>query len=176
MSNPNLFPASGNVIWSQKNARIHFQILVSSPPPIYDILGIITFYHLTTLHINVPQVCCLGGRSNDPKAHLQLSYCSNGICLYMCFPWIVLLHISQFSHLVVCDSLQPHGLQHTRLPCPSLTSSAWSNSCPLSWWRHPTISSSLNLSSPALNLSQHQGLFQWVDSLHQVAKVLELQL
>ena len=38
----------------------------------------------------------------------------------------------QFSHSVVSDSLQPHGLQHTRLPCPSPTPSTYSNSCPLS--------------------------------------------
>ena len=37
----------------------------------------------------------------------------------------------QFSHSVVSDSLQPHGLQHTRLPCPSPTPRAYSNSCPL---------------------------------------------
>ena len=40
-------------------------------------------------------------------------------------------------------SLQHHGLQHTRLPCPSLSSKVCSNSCPLSWWCHPTISSSV---------------------------------
>ena len=40
------------------------------------------------------------------------------------------------------DSLQPHGLQHTRLPCPSLSPRVCSNSCPLSWWCHPTVSSS----------------------------------
>ena len=40
------------------------------------------------------------------------------------------------------DSLQPHGLQHARLPCPSQTSGACSNSCPLSQWCHPTISPS----------------------------------
>ena len=40
------------------------------------------------------------------------------------------------------DSLWPHGLQHTRFPCPSPTSGAHSNSCPLSRWCHPTISSS----------------------------------
>ena len=45
--------------------------------------------------------------------------------------------------LVVSDSLQPHGLQHTRLPCPSPTPGACSNSCPLSQWCHPTISSSI---------------------------------
>ena len=39
------------------------------------------------------------------------------------------------------DSLQPHGLQHARFPCSSPSPRAWSNSCPLSWWCHPTISS-----------------------------------
>ena len=47
-----------------------------------------------------------------------------------------------FSHPVVSDSLQPQGLQHFRLPCPSPYPWACSNSCPLSWWCHPTISSS----------------------------------
>ena len=41
------------------------------------------------------------------------------------------------------DSLQPHGLQHTSLPCPSPTPGDYLNSCPLSWWCHPTISSSV---------------------------------
>ena len=49
----------------------------------------------------------------------------------------------QFSRLVVSDSLWPHRLQHASLPCPSPTPRACSNSCPLSWWCHPTISSSL---------------------------------
>jgi len=49
----------------------------------------------------------------------------------------------QFSHSVVSDSLRPHGLQHARLPCPSPTPEACSNSCPLNWWCHPTISSSV---------------------------------
>ena len=45
----------------------------------------------------------------------------------------------QFSRSVVSDSLRPHGLQHTRLPCPSLTPGACSNSCALSRWCHPSI-------------------------------------
>ena len=49
----------------------------------------------------------------------------------------------QFSHSVVCDSLWPHGLQHTRLPCPAPTPGVYSNSCPSSQWCHPTISSSV---------------------------------
>ena len=47
----------------------------------------------------------------------------------------------QFSCSVISDSLQPHGLQYARLPCPSPTPGACSNSCPSSWWRYPTISS-----------------------------------
>ena len=80
----------------------------------------------------------------------------------------------QFSSSVVSDSLRPHGLQHAMLPCPSPTPRACSNSCPLSQWCHPIISS-LSPSPPAFNLSQHQGLFKWVSSLHQVAKVLKFQ-
>ena len=49
----------------------------------------------------------------------------------------------QFSHSVVSDSLWPHGLQHARSPCPSPTPGVYSNSCPLSRWCHPTISSSV---------------------------------
>ena len=47
----------------------------------------------------------------------------------------------QFSRSVVSDSLRPHGLQHARPPCPSPTPGVYLNSCPLSWWCHPTISS-----------------------------------
>ena len=45
------------------------------------------------------------------------------------------------SRSFVSDSLQPHGLQHTRFPCPSLTPRTWSNSCPSNWWCHPPIAS-----------------------------------
>ena len=47
-----------------------------------------------------------------------------------------------FSHSVMSNSLQPHGLQHSRLSCPSPSPKVCSNSCPLSWWCHPTDSSS----------------------------------
>ena len=81
----------------------------------------------------------------------------------------------QFSRSVMSDSLRPHGLQHARPPCPSPTPRTCSNSCQWSQWCHPTIHP-LSSPSPAFNLSQNQGLFQWVSSSHQVAKVLELQL
>ena len=47
----------------------------------------------------------------------------------------------QFSCSVLSESLRPHGLQHTTPPCPSQTSGVYSNTCPLSQWCHPTISS-----------------------------------
>ena len=52
-------------------------------------------------------------------------------------------HSVQFNPLVVSDSLRPHGLQHARPPCPSPAPGVYSNSCPLSQWCHPTISSSV---------------------------------
>ena len=59
---------------------------------------------------------------------------------YNIFMW---LGSVQFSHSVVCDSLWPHGLQHARPPCPSPAPGVYPNSCPLSRWCHPTISSSV---------------------------------
>ena len=83
--------------------------------------------------------------------------------------------VSQFSCSVVSNSLRPLGLQHTRLPCPSSTPRACSNSCPLSQWCHPTISSSVIPFSSCLQSFPALGSFQ-MSRLHQVAKVLEFQL
>ena len=63
-----------------------------------------------------------------------------------------------------------------QVPCPSPTPRAYLNSYPLSQWCHPTKSSAVIPFSSCLQFPQHQGLFWWVSSLHQVAKVLELQL
>ena len=48
-----------------------------------------------------------------------------------------------FSHQIVSDSSQPCGLEHARLPCPSPSPRVCPSSCPLNWWCHPTISSSV---------------------------------
>ena len=58
------------------------------------------------------------------------------------------------------DSLRPHGLQHARPPCPSPTPGAYQNSCPLSWWCHPTISSSVIPFSSHIQSFQASGSFQ----------------
>ena len=82
----------------------------------------------------------------------------------------------QFSHSVMSDSLPSHELQHARPPCRSPTPRVYSNSRPSSRWCLPANSSSVVPSPPAPNPSQHQSLFQWVNSSHEVAKVLEFQL
>ena len=63
------------------------------------------------------------------------------------------------SRSVLSSSLQPHGLQHTRLPCPSLSPRVCSNSCPLSQWCHPTISSSVVPFSSCLQSFPASGSF-----------------
>ena len=80
-----------------------------------------------------------------------------------------LLHLSsvQFSHSVMSDSLRPHESQHARPPCPSPTPEVYSNSCPLSRWWHPTISSpvvpfsSCPQSLPASGSFPMSQLFAW---------------
>jgi len=80
-----------------------------------------------------------------------------------------------FSCQVVSDFSRSHGLQHTRLPCPSPSPVVCPSSCPLNQWCHSTVSSSVALFS-CLQSFQHQGIFQWFSCLHQVPRVLELQL
>ena len=66
----------------------------------------------------------------------------------------------QFSHSVMSDSWQPHESQHARPPCPSPMPGVCSNSCPLSWWCHPTISSSVVPFSSSLQSFPASGSFQ----------------
>ena len=86
------------------------------------------------------------------------------------------LHSAQFSRSVVSDSLQPHGLQHSGPPVHhqlrELAQTHVHRVGDAIQPSHPLSSPS----PPALNLSQHQGIFQRVSSLHQVTKVLEFQL
>ena len=111
------------------------------------------------------------GRKNSP---------SRGSCLLHCF-WYSFLADSffQFSSvqsLSVSDSLQPHRLQHARPPCPSPTFRVYSNSCPLSQWCHPTISSSVFSFSSCFQSFLVSGSFLMSQFFTSVAKVLEFQL
>ena len=76
------------------------------------------------------------------------------------FSWSPCISSVQFSFSVMSNSLWPHGLQHTRLPCPSPTPKVCSNSCALSRWYHPTISSSVVLFSSCLLSFLASGSFQ----------------
>ena len=110
-----------------------------------------------------------------PKQTVQLTHLLCGDILnlrqesYHSFPYFSISSV-QLSRSVMSNSLWPHGLQHTRLPCPSPTPRAYLNSWPSHQWCHPTISSSVIPFSSHLQSFQHQGLFQWVGSLNQVAK------
>ena len=97
---------------------------------------------------------------------LLQTYVYKLLCWYMSS---VLLHIDlgmellgqvQFSCSVMFDSLWPHGLQHARLPCPSPTPGVHLNSCPLSQWCHPAISSSVVPFSSRLQSFPASGSFQ----------------
>ena len=125
-------------------------------------------------HFPLCQVCLVG----VCLFYLWISQHSEGIV----YPIILYNYrertkYSPNSHSVMFNSLWPHGLQHTRPPCPSPTPWVYSNSCPSSQWCHPTISSSVIPFSSCLQSFPESGsFFQWVSSSHQVAKILEFQL
>ena len=86
--------------------------------PIQEFLAHLPVLYISDLHNQMPQM--------HKSQFLEMSVC-------MC----------QFSHSVMSDSLRPHGLQHSRPPCPSPTPGIYPNSCWLCQWCHPTISSSV---------------------------------
>ena len=97
----------------------------------------------------------------NPEIKPEIS-CINRWILYHWATWEALwfcISSVQFCRSVVYNSLQPHGLQHARLPCPSPTPGAYSNSCPLSQWCHPTISSSVIPFSSHLQSFPESGSF-----------------
>ena len=132
---------------NRKDSWMMFESIWGSPSEVggtsEGLLGVSTILHLTWELLHFVPICPV-------------------ICSKLVHFSLLLL-----SHQVMSDSLQPHGLRRARLPCPSLSPRVCPNSCPLSQWCPLTISSSVSPSPPALNLSQHQSLFQWVGSSHQ---------
>ena len=88
----------------------------------------------------------------------QVKYLSPSKSLGKDWKWTELL----FSCSVVCVSLWPHGMQHTRVPHPSPSPTVWSNSCPLSWWCHPTISSFMDPFSSCPQSFPGSGFFSFL--------------
>ena len=111
-------------------------------------------------------VCCqflLQGNYPTQESNLSLLYLLHwqADSLPLAPPtWEVVFSSVQFSHSIVSDSLWPHGLRHARPPCPSPTPGIYSDSCPLSQWCHPAISSSVVAFSPCLQSFPESGSFQ----------------
>ena len=171
---PSVFPSirvfsseSAFPIREPKNWNFSFSISPSS-----ECSGLISFwidwFDLLTVQGTLKSLT----QHHNSKA--SILWCSVFIMVQFSHPFM--LSSVQFSCSVVSDSLRPHESQHTRPPCPSPTPGVHSNSCPWSRW---CIQPSHPLSFPtpsAPNPSQHQSLFQWVNSSHEVAKVLEFHL
>ena len=115
---------------------------------------------------------------NTPKWFLCRQQHGASICgrFLLAHSFLYLYSLLLFSCQVVSNYLLPHGLYPSRPPRPSPSRRVGPNSCPLIGDAMQP-SHTLSPSSPfAFNLSQHQGLFQWVGHLHQVTKVLKVQL
>ena len=104
---------------------------------------------LLCMGANLTGDMCWGLR--EPKSCWRNTPITNSIWYVVC--------LVQFSSSVTSDSLKPHGLQHARARCSSPTLGDWTNSCPSSWWFHPTISSSVILFSSCLQSFPVTGSF-----------------
>ena len=117
--------------------------------------GLCPHNHHIKWHFNLPF---------PPPPEKSWQYClissSVFFSLFIFMTTCCLPSFSQFSPSVMSDSLRPHGMQHARLPCPSPTPRAYSNTCPLSQWCHPTISSSVIPFSSCLQSFPTSGSFQ----------------
>ena len=96
--------------------------------------------------LNSLGACVLNCFTIYGRVHFWALYCVPLVCSLCKYHMVLILYSNssvQFSCSVVSDSLRPHGLQHARPSCPSPTPRVYSNSCSLSWWCYPTISSSI---------------------------------
>ena len=134
--------------------KVYFWILWS---PVGTMFGLVTFFFYFFYWSIVNLQCCV-------------TFCYIAKYIYI---YIYLHHFRSVTQS--CPTLWPHGLQHTRPPSPSPTPGVYPKASPLSPSCHPTISP-LSASPPTFSLPQHPGLFKWVSSSHQVAKILEFQL
>ena len=137
-----VYPGSFFPLWA-KHLRKCFSYCI--PVVIVTELAISWEIALPVLLQSYIKLCPGGFKDSCPflnvtQAPHTSSVTQNSLRVLIHFLWFLLL---LFSCSVVSDSLTPHRLLHARLPCPSPSPRACSNSCPLSWWCHPTISYSI---------------------------------
>ena len=118
---------------------------------------------LCTLKMAEWKDLCSSSLARTPKSQLAAEQPSTGDCL---IPPKKIPHVrgqrrspNKMVQFITLDCSLPHGLQHPRLPCPSPTPGVCSSSCPLSWWCHPTISSSVIPFSSCLKSFPELGSF-----------------
>ena len=140
-------------------------------------LSIVCIYHISFIHLSVEDMSSFYILASMNKATINMGVCYSvgqlcpAVCDPMdcsmpCFPVIHRLISSfQLSLLVMPNSLRPYGLKHGRLSCPSPIPRPCSNSCPSSWWCHPTILASIVPFSSCLQSFPTSGFFEWVGSL-----------
>ena len=124
-------------------------------------LLVCTFIPSTNIwpHCAMGQDLCNKGVNRRESSPLLKASSYQPFSVICCSQYPSEIPIVQFSHSVVSDSLRAHGLQHARLPCPSPTPRAYSNSRPSSQWCHPTISSSAIYFSSCLQPFPASGSF-----------------
>ena len=141
---------------AQKTTRTHLYYVFFSPL-LYHIIFDKPFIYLLLLMCSSCTILCFRcttewftSFTGYPSFIVIIKYwlCSLCCTIYFCSLFILYILVGtsffiQFSCSVASDSLRPHGLQHARLPCPSPTPRACTESCPLSRWCHPTNSSSV---------------------------------
>ena len=95
----------------------------------------VTLFNIANPTFTLP--CCSSSLSSSTALIIYQTVCFT----YLSCLEVISFSSVQFSCSVVSDSLRPHALQHASPPCPSPTPGVYSNTCPLSWWCHPAISS-----------------------------------
>ena len=174
----NFLPKIQRMQWEPNLGSVNYMFIKHSvgvfPPPVFIFTQTYTLYQLRYKHSHSLYTACelppAFTHSTDSKYFIYTCRKQTWVLPSWSFTSV------QFSCSVVSDSLRPHESQHTRPPCPSPTPGVHPDSRPLSQRCHPAISSSVVPFSSCPQSLPASDSFQWVNSSHEVAKVLEFQL